>query len=100
MVEVTECFYSTMIFSCGFFLCVCRLTLLEKVQLTVDYGGPRREFFRLLLLRLADDNSLHYHGVEGKNWFCATGLDTSIVRHVLVVIEAKTIDSIFLFLIL
>ena len=52
-----------------FFLCVCRLTLLEKVQLTVDYGGPRREFFRLLLLRLADDNAYITMELKAKTGF-------------------------------
>ena len=80
-----------------FFLCVCvcdcRLANFVG-EGAVDYGGPCREFFLLLLLRLADDNSQHYHGVEGKNYFCATCLHTrfdnklNLVRHVLMVINA------------
>ena len=35
----------------------------------IDYGGPRREFFRLLAVKLDDDNSQYFHGVEGKNFF-------------------------------
>ena len=56
-------------------MCVCRLANFVG-EGAVDYGGSCREFFLLLLLRLADDNSQHYHGVEGKNYFCATCLDT------------------------
>ena len=55
-----------------FFLCVCvcdcRLANFVG-EGAVDYGGPCREFFQLL--GLADDNSQHYHGVEGKICFGA-----------------------------
>lgn len=59
-----------LLFRCSFSYGIVFLVQVNFVgEGAVDYGGPRREFFRLLPLRLADDNSLYFHGVEGQKFF-------------------------------
>ena len=65
--------WTVMSFCCLHVHFLMRIVFLVQVNFVgegpVDYGGPRREFFRLLPLRLADDNSLYFHGVEGQKFF-------------------------------